>query len=99
MDLTKGTVAGLLYVISGGAWDGPDAVKVGHLDGGTDMLNRMLTQNNSAVYPGVYPAGGEKAGVKVLAMVGGLPFPAERIRELAVKAGVSPDSVADFLGV
>ena len=98
VDLTKGTVAGLLYVISGAAWDGPNPVTVGDLDHGTEMMNRILTPKDSAVFPGVYPASG-KAGIKVLAMVGGLPYPTDRIKDLAEKAGETRDSVADFLGV
>lgn len=99
VDLSRGNVAGLLYVITGAAWDGPNAVKVGHLDHGTEMMNRMLVQNNSVVFPGIYPAGGETAGIKVLAMIGGLPWPSERMQALAVKAGETRDSVAEFLGV
>lgn len=99
VDLSKGRVAGLLYVLSGGAWGGPNAVKVGHLDHGTEMMNRMLVQNDSVVFPGIYPTGGEESTIKVLAMIGGLPMPVERIQELAVRAGESRDTVADFLGV
>ena len=99
VDLTKGTVAGLLYVISGSAWEGDNAVKTGHLDHGTEMMNRMLVQNNSVVFPGVYPSNGGDSCIKVLAMIGGLPMPVARIQDLAVRAGETRDSVADFLGV
>lgn len=98
LDLTKGDVAGLLYVLSGSAWTGPNAVTVGALDHGTDMMNRILVKQDAAVFPGVYPAKG-KDGIKVLAMVGGLPMPLERLQELAVRAGETRDSVAAFLGV
>jgi cell division GTPase FtsZ len=98
IDLTKGNVAGLLYVLSGSAWTGPNGVTVGDLDHGTDMMNRILTKQDAAVFPGVYPAKG-KDGIKILAMVGGLPMPLERLQELAVKAGETRDSVAEFLGV
>lgn len=99
VDLTKGTVAGLLYVLSGGAWEGDSAVKTGHLDHGTEMMNRMLVQQNSVVFPGVYPSNGTESCIKVLAMIGGLPMPVDRIKDLAVRAGETRDSVADFLGV
>lgn len=99
VDLTKGTVAGLLYVLSGGAWEGDTAVKTGHLDHGTEMMNRMLVQQNSVVFPGVYPSSGTESCIKVLAMIGGLPMPVARIQDLAVRAGETRDSVADFLGV
>lgn len=99
VDLTQGTVAGLLYVISGAAWDGPNAVTLGHLDHGTEMMNRLLTATNSSVFPGVYPAGGGDDKVQILAMVGGLPYPKERLADLATKAGESRDSIAEHLGV
>ncbi len=99
VDLTQGNVAGLLYVITGPAWDGSSAVTVADLDHGTEMMNRILTPNDSAVFPGVYPASGEQGSIKVLAMVGGLPLPRKRIEELAVRAGETRDSVADFLGI
>lgn len=99
VDLTKGTVAGLLYVLSGGAWEGDTAVKTGHLDHGTEMMNRMLVQQNSVVFPGVYPSSGAESCIKILAMIGGLPMPVARIQDLAVRAGETRDSVADFLGV
>ena len=99
VDLTKGTVAGLLYVVSGSAWDGDDAVTLGDLDHGTSMMDRILTAENSAVFPGVYPAGGDEGKLQILCMVGGLPLPVERIKSLAVKAGENKDTVADFLGI
>jgi len=98
VDLTKGTTAGLLYVIGGSAWEGENAVKLGQLDHGTAMMDRLLTPIDSAVFPGVYPAGSGDQ-IQILAMVGGLPLPAERIKDLAVKAGETRDSVADFLGI
>ena len=98
IDLTQGNVAGLIYVVSGAAWSGPEPITVGVLDHGTEMMNRILTPADSAVFPGVYPASGGD-GIKILAMVGNLPMPLERLQELAVKAGETRDSVADFLGV
>lgn len=102
VDLKQGTVAGLLYVITGEAWDGPKAVKIADIDHGTAMMNRILTQKDSVVFPGVYPHAskeGEAGSIKILAMIGGLHWPAQRLKELAAKAGETPDSVADFLGV
>lgn len=99
VDLSQGTVAGLLYVITGPAWDGPGAVTVGLLDHGTEMMNRILKPSDSAVFTGVYPATGTTGSIKVLAMIGGLPLPTQRLQELAAKAGESRDSVASLLGV
>ena len=98
LDLTGGTVAGLLYVITGAAWDGPQAIGASSIDHGNASMHRLLKQQDSVVFHGVYPAQG-KDGVKILAMVGGLPFPEERIADLAERAGESRDSVAAFLGV
>lgn len=99
VDLTKGNVAGLLYVISGSAWEGENAVKVGHLDHGAEMMNRMLVQKDSVVFTGIYPATGSEPSIKVMAMIGGLPMPAKRIAELAVKAGESQDDVVKHFGM
>ncbi len=100
VDLGTGTVAGLLYVLTGEAWEGDNAVKIGHLDAGTQMMHRILHQTEKVtVFPGVYPAQGGENSIKVLAMVGGLNLPTERITDLAVTAGESRDSIADFLGV
>ena len=99
VDLTKGNIAGLMYIISGPAWEGENAVKIGHLDHGTEMMNRILTQKDSVVFPGVYPATGTEGSIKILAMIGGLPMPVDRIGDLAIKAGETRDTVAEFLGV
>ena len=99
VDLTQGTVAGLIYVVSGAAWNGPNPVTAGDLDHGIEMMNRILKPQNSAVFPGVYPAAGSEDNIKVLAMIGGLPLPAGRLQDLAAKAGVSRDEIAEHLGV
>lgn len=98
VDLSKGTTAGMIYVVSGAAWDGPNSVKTGVIDHGIEMMNRILTPKDSVVFPGVYPAAGDDA-IKILAMIGGLPFPRERLTDLAHKAGEPADAVAEFLGV
>ena len=100
VDLTLGTVAGLLYVIGGAAWDGQNAVKVTDIDYGTDMLNRMLSGQNASVFQGVYPREGATF-LKILAIVGGLPLPKLRLKALREKAGKDPrvDEVARHLGI
>lgn len=94
VDLTKGQLAGLIYVLAGAAYD---EVPAATLDHGTEMLTRIL-QPGSTVFPGVYRGSGEQGSIKVLAMVGGLPWPLQRLDELARVAG-EPKSVAEFLGV
>lgn len=96
VDLTQGTVAGLLYVVSGEAWDGDNPVTISHLDSGTEMMNRLLTADNAAVFPGVYPAAGP-AQLSILSMVGGLPLPQKRLQSLFERSGLEKDKVAAHL--
>ena len=102
VDLTQATVAGLLYVITGTAWEGPNAMVSGHIDHGTEMMSRILQPKDSVVFTGVYPAKAKAEGegeIKVLSMVGGLPYPRERLEALADRAGTNKDAVSEFLGV
>jgi len=99
LELDKGRVAGLLYVITGAAWDGPDAVTVSQLDSGTAALDRMMTAKDSAVFPGIYPAAGDAAKIQILSMIGGLPLPRKRLQELAAKAGEPVDALLEHLGI
>lgn len=95
VDLTQGNVAALIYVLSGAAYD---EVKASDLDHGTQMLTRILA-DGSTVYPGVYKGTGDTASIKALAMIGGLPWPRERLEELSRIAGVTKDAITDLLGV
>ena len=103
LTLSDGDVAGLLYVISGKAWDGDTAVTVEQLDSGVEMMNRMLcvkdTTKNTTVFSGVYPSGGSTDEIQILGMVGGLPYPKARLQELAGKSGHTKDAVAAHLGL
>ena len=102
IDLRQGKVAGLLYVITGPAWDGDTPVTIEAVDYGTASMDRLLNAEDSSVFYGVYPAKGkegEDGKVQMLAMVGGLPMPVDRIKELAAKAGTKPDDVAELFGV
>jgi len=99
VDMTKGSVAGLLYIISGAAWDGPNAIKVGHLDHGTEMMNSLLAKKDSVVFPGIYPTSSPESNIKIFAMIGGLPMPIERIKELANRAGEAQDSIQQHFGI
>lgn len=91
-DLTQGKVAGLIYTLSQEAYD---QVKSADLDHGTAMMTRLL-QNGSAVFPGVYMVKSVQ-GISMLALVGGLPWPKQRLQELARVAGEK--DIAAFLGV
>jgi len=103
LTLGDGDVAGLLYVISGKAWDGDSAVTVEQLDSGVEMMNRMLcgkdATKNTTVFSGVYPSGGSTDEIQILGMVGGLPYPKARLQELAGKSGQAKDAVAAHLGL
>lgn len=95
VEFNKSTVAGLLYVLSGDTYD---SVPSAFLDAGTAMFTRMLAPN-STVFPGVYRGNASPAGIKVLAMIGSLPLPRQRILDLANRAGVGVDDVLRSLGV
>jgi len=96
VDFSASTVAALLYVLDGNSYDD---VKSSDLDHGTAMFTRILA-NDSTVFPGVYPGNkkAEEDAIKVLAMIGSLPWPKERFEELATKAGLQ-DDISKMLGV
>lgn len=93
VDLGQGTVAGLLYVLGGTAKDARTSV----LDHGTTSLTHIL-RGGSTVFQGIYHSGTADV-IKVMALIGGLGWPKERIIELAQVAGVGRDEIADVLGV
>lgn len=97
VDFSKSTVAGLIYILTGAAYD---EARSADLDHGTAMFTRMLA-DGSTVFPGVYQGGGAnaQATIKVMAMIGALPWPAARLRDLAERAGESPDELEKALGV
>lgn len=101
VDLAAGSVAGLLYIVSGEAWDGSNPVKGRDLDYGAEMMNRMLSRQDSAVFQGVYPQPAGEPGIRLLAMIGGLPWPTTRLQALRELAGnhAATDEVAKHLGL
>jgi len=62
------------------------------------MLTRILP-TNAVVFQGVYPQASDANVLQVMAMIGGLPWPAARINKLADRAGASRDSIAKALGL
>lgn len=99
VDLSKGSIAGLIYIVAGEAWDGDNAVTVEYLDHGTDMMNRIMDKPDSVVFTGVYPTAGATGSIQVLSMIGGLPYPQARLEDLAKRAGIPKDNIAAFLGM
>lgn len=95
VDYARATVAGLIYVLNGRAYDEVLAEDLGH---GTAMFTRLLARD-STVFTGVYKGVNTEDSIKALAMIGGLPWPAQRISDLAQRAGVAPDEVGKILGV
>ena len=93
VDLTAGRKAGLLFVMGREVYD---QIKSSTLDHGFEMLNRILGED-SIVYRGVYPGGGE--GLTALTMIGELKWPRERLLELAKIAGVDKGDIENWLGV
>ena len=88
-------MAGLIYVLNGPARD----VQAGHLDHGTAMFTRMLS-DDSVVFTGIYNGTANGDGsIKVMAMIGDLGWPEKRILDLASQAGVEGDTVEKVLGV
>jgi hypothetical protein len=95
LDVSKADRAGLIYVLNGTSYN---EVKSADLDHGTAMFTRMLA-DDSIVFPGVYRGTAAKASILVLAMISSLPWPRDRLTQLAEKAGVAKDTVAKILGV
>jgi len=94
VDVSKADLAGLIYVLYGDA----AKVKSEYLGHGTSMFTRMLA-DKSTVLPGIYPGRGGRAHILVMAMIGNLPWPKERITQLGIRAGVGKDVVGKMLGV
>jgi len=95
VDYKTSSMAGLVYVLNGSAYD----IAAGHLDHGTAMFTRMLG-DGSVVFTGIYK--GTKAdpgSIKVMAMIAGLDWPDQRILDLAQRAGIEGDTVEKVLGV
>lgn len=95
VDLSKGRQAALIYIPTGAAYNN---IPAADLDYGVQMLTRML-QQGSTVFPGVFRGAGDVDGLKIATMIGELPWPAERLYELAKIAGVERLDIATFLGV
>ena len=96
VDLSGGNVAGIISVLHGKA---QEEVKTSDLDHAVQMLTRILAKG-STVYDGVYRGAGSGADdIKMLVMIGSLPWPRQRLEELAINAGESKDAIAEFLGV
>ena len=93
IDLTKGRQAGLIFVLGNDVYDD---IRSSTLDHGFEMMNRILA-DGSTVYRGVYK--GSSAGLTALSLVAELPWPAERLHELARLGGVDKKTLKDWLGV
>lgn len=95
VDLSKAQVAALLYVLNGAAYDDVKSSDLGHV---TSMFTRILA-HDSTVFPGVYRGNKDaEASLLVLAMIGSLPWPKERLASLATRAGLQ-DDISKLLGV
>ena len=82
MDLSQGSVAGCIVIGS------PDVLKQipqEHLEHGFEQLSRILGPG-STVHRGIYQ--GDREGLVVYTMIGGLGAPAERLQEMAKLGGV-----------
>lgn len=95
VDLTKGTMAALIYLVGGAAYD---EIPANLLDHGVQMMTRLLAEN-STVFQGIHRGRSDQPSLKIAAMVAGLPWPHTRLLELAKRAGMAQQDVASFLGV
>ena len=83
----------MIFVLGNDAYD---SVKTSVLDHGFEMLTRILA-NDSVVYRGVYK--GSNPGLTALSLIGELPWPKDRLLELARIGGVDKKTLKDWLGV
>jgi cell division GTPase FtsZ len=93
IDLRLGRQAGLLFVMGAEVYD---TIKTSMLDHAFEMMNRILAEG-STVYRGVYKS--TSPGLTALSLVAELPWPRERLLELAKLGGVDKKLLKDFLGV
>lgn len=93
VDLSKGQQAGLILSVGRSLYDTLPSSRLEHA---FECLTRILAQG-STVFQGIYPAAGDN--LHAFTMIGQLPWPAERIKELARKANVSEDEVRGWLDV
>ena len=97
IDLSHGSVAGLLYGLAGRAYD---EVTVAHTDYGVEAMTRLMCNAGkpTTVFTGMYPLDGADI-VSVMAMIGDLPWPTGRVEALAKVAGLQKNELAEFLRV
>jgi len=76
VDMSKGQCAGCIFI---GGENILDAIPQDYLDHGFEMLTRLMAAN-STVHRGIYV--GSRPDLRAYTMVGGLPFPSERLTEL-----------------
>ena len=93
VDLRKGKRAGCIFV---GSQKILDTTPLDFFGGGFNMLNRMLA-DESMVHQGVYI--GNSEDLRCYTMIGQLPPPVERLKQLASKAAIPSQGIAAFLGV
>ena len=95
VDLNSGREAGCIFV---GGQETLDAVPMDFLDGGFDMLERIL-QKGSLVHRGVYK--GSKPGLRCFTLLAGLDPPKKRLAELQNKSGLSATAfdIAKHFGI
>lgn len=94
VDLKTGREAGCIFV---GCEPTLDSVPMDFLDGGFNMLTRLLREG-ATIHRGVYK--GAASGLRCFTLLAGLDPPAQRLKELAAIAQLSEASdIATFLNV
>lgn len=93
VDLRQGRQAGLILSVGRAIYESLPSARLEHA---FECLNRILA-DGSTIYPGIYPAAGD--ALHAFTMVGQLPWPQQRIAELARRAGIAEDTVREWLDV
>jgi len=93
VDLKTGKEAGCIFV---GGKETLDSVPMDFLDGGFNMLTRLLGEG-ATVHRGVYE--GSAAGLRCFTLLAGLDPPAERLKALSSTAQFTGSTLAKHLGV
>lgn len=93
VNLKTGDKAGCIFV---GGEEILAETPMEYFGAGFDMLNRML-RSDSMVHRGIYA--GNANDLRCYTMISGLAAPADRLKQLVLKAHMSTDVIAQYLGV
>jgi cell division GTPase FtsZ len=93
VDLRTAAEAGCIFSASEAVLD---SVPMDFLDGGFDMLTRLLREG-ATVHRGIYK--GSSPDLRCFTLLAGLDAPADRLKELGEQAKIPSSKLAEYLGV